>query len=314
LVTPLVALALNALLPLLYHVRYLVAILPAGALLVAYGLRHVFWWPLAAVLLVCLIAVQLITYDQFWPGKPTWESAVRSMLAVRQPGEPSLTYIADCCVEAYYDRQLGLRNGATLDLSSRRCGPAEMRDRVDSLKNAPSVWLVMPSNLPETWEAAWVLADGRGVGYRDGVELVRFYRFDRESGDALRFRFGDLLRYDGGVVSPRSASPGESVCVDVALAALAAMDGSYSAGVHVVDANNALVTQLDGGIGVLEPGDRARISRCLDLPAHIESGDYYLHLVVYDWITVERLSVIEGGADGVSWGDALVFSSVTVTE
>jgi hypothetical protein len=314
LVTPLVALGLNLWIPVFYHVRYLVAILPAGALLVAYGLRHVLWRPLAVLLLLCLVAVHLVTYDRLWPAKPPWEPTVRRALAARQPSEPSLTYIADCCVEVYYDRQLGIRDGAALDLSSRRHGPTEVRDRVASLEDTPSVWLIMPSNLPETWEAAWALAENRSVGYRDGVELMRFYRFDCENGDALRFRFGDLLRYEGGVVSPPRASAGESICVDVTLTALAAVDGSYSAGVHLVDASNALVAQSDGGLGVLAPGDQARVSRCLNLPAHAGPGDYYLHLVVYDWATVERLPVIEGGADGVPWGDALVFSAVTLVE
>jgi hypothetical protein len=315
LVTPIVALGLNLWTPAFYHVRYLVAILPAGALLVAYGLRHVFWRPLAALLLLCLVAVQFATYDRFWPAKPPWEPAVQRMLAARKPGEPSLTYIADCCVEAYYDRQLGIGDGGALDLSTRRHSPAEVRKRVASLEDAPSVWLFMPSNLPETWEAAWALvADGHGVGYRDGVELMRFYRFDRGGGDPLRFRFGDLLCYEGGAVSPRRASPGESICVDVGLTALTVVDGSYSAGVHVVDMSNALVAQSDGGIGVLAPGDRVRVSRCLDLPASVEPGDHYLHLIVYNWTTVERLPVVEGGVVGVGWGDALVFSAMTVVE
>jgi hypothetical protein len=313
-VTPLAALALNVWMPLLYHVRYLIAILPAGALLVAYGLRHVFRRLLALVLLACLVGVQFVAYDRFWPGKPSWEPTVRRMIAARQPGEPSLTYIADCCVEAYYDGHLGIRDGAALDLSARRHSPAEVRDRVASLAGAPSVWLIMPGNLPETWDAAWALADGRGIGYRDGVELMRFYRFDRDADDALRFRFGDLLRYDGGAANPQRVSPGGSVCVDVALTALMAVDGSYSAGVHLVDAGNALVAQWDGGIAESSAGERVRVAPCLDIPAGTPAGDYHLHLVVYDWATVERLPVIEGGAEGVLWGDALLFSATTVVE
>jgi hypothetical protein len=311
LVTPLVALVINIWVPLFYHVRYLIAILPAGALLVAYGLRHVFWRPLAFALLACLIGVQLVTYGQFWPAKPPWEPTVRRMIAARGPGEPSLVYIADCCVEAYYDRQFGIRDAATLDLSSRRHTSAEVEAFVASLETAPSVWVIMPANLPETWDAIWTLDADRHVGYRDSVELMFFYRFDREGGDDLQFRFGDLLRYDGGTVDSRSARPGDLVCADVELTALAQVDGAYSAGVHLVDAANVLRAQHDEGIGVLEPGEQAHISRCLRLPADIEPGDYALHLVVYNWATVERLPVVEGG---VSWGDALVFSSLTVVE
>jgi hypothetical protein len=314
LVTPVVALVLNVWVPLFYHVRYLIATLPAGALLVAYGLRHVFWRPLACLLLLALVYTQLVTFDRFWPGKSPWDSTVRQMVDVRRPEEPSLTYIADCCVEAYYDRQFGIKNGFALDLSSRRHSAAEVRELVASLDAAPSVWLVMPTNLPETWEAIWALAADRHVGYRDGVEFMSFYRFDREGGDGLRFRFGDLLRYDGGVVDLGSARPGGQVCAGVNLTALAPVDGSYSAGVHLVHPSDVLMAQSDEGIGVLVPGEQACISRCLHLPADIEPGDYSLHLVIYNWATIERLPVVEGGADGVSWGDALMFSAVTVVE
>jgi hypothetical protein len=314
LVTPLAALTLNIWVPLFYHARYLSAILPAGALLVAYGLRHVFWRPLACLLLLALVCTQFVTFDRFWPGKPPWEPTVRRMVAARQPEEPSLTYIADCCVEAYYDRQFGIRNEAALDLSSRRHSSAEVGELVASLDAAPSVWLIMPANLPEMWDAIWALAADRRVGYRDSVELMFFYRFDREGGDDLQFRFGDLLRYDGGVVDPTSARQGERVCAEVNLTALAPVDGSYSAGVHLVHPAGVLMTQSDEGVGVLDPGERVSVSRCLYLPADIEPGDYSLHLVIYNWTTIERLPVVEGGADGIFMGDALVFSTVTVAE
>lgn len=74
------------------------------------------------------------------------------------------------------------------------------------------------------------------------------------------------------------------------------------------------MAQADEGVGVLGPDEQVRILRCLHLPADIEPGDYSLHLVIYNWDTIERLPVVEGGADGVSWGDALVFSAVTVIE
>jgi len=314
LVTPLVALVLNIWVPLFYHVRYLIAILPAGALLVAYGLRHVFWRPLAYFLLLVFVCTQFVTFDRFWPAKPPWEPTVRRMVAARWPEEPSVTYIADCCVESYYDHQFGIRNGAALDLSSQWHSPAEVRELVASLDAAPSVWLVMPANLPETWDAIWALAADRSVGYRDGVELMLFYRFDREGGDDLRFRFGNLLRYDGGVIDSTSARRGEQVCAEVSLTALAPVDGSYSAGVHLVNPAGVLMAQSDEGIGVLDPGEQVSALRCLHLPADIEPGNYSLHLVTYNWVTIERLPVFEGGADGVSWGDALVFSTVTVAK
>jgi hypothetical protein len=189
-----------------------------------------------------------------------------------------------------------------------------VQELVASLDAAPSVWLIMPANLPEMWDAIWALAADRHVGYRDSVELMFFYRFDREGGDDLQFRFGDLLRYDGGVVDLKSARQGERICAEVSLTALAPVDGSYSVGVHLVHPAGVLMAQSDEGIGVLNPGERVSASRCLYLPADIEPGDYSLHLVIYNWATIERLPIIEGGVDGIFLGDALVFSTVTVAE
>jgi hypothetical protein len=87
----------------------------------------------------------------------------------------------------------------------------------------------------------------------------------------------------------------------VELTALQVVDGSYSVGVHLVDADNALVAQWDGGVAELAVEERVRVSPCLDIPMDTRAGEYHLHLVVYNWATIERLPVLEGGADGVSW-------------
>jgi hypothetical protein len=353
LLTPLLVLALNAWIASLYEMRYVIAILPAVALLLAYGLRHVFWPSLALGLLLWIIGTSLSLYRPFWPPRTPWGAgeAIQAV-AARKPNEPSLVMIVDPHgLEAHFERHVGLRNEAALDLSGRRHSPAEVRALVASLEAAPSVWLMLPSNVGETWVAAAALDAGRHVGYRDHAGHVLFYRFDRGERDRmlfehefhewandtnftilwkaireirkfvpfvireanLRFRFGDALRYEGRLLPDLPLfRPGEPFCPQVALAALRGLDGSHSFGLHLVNAAHTLVAQHDAGIGARAAGERVQLAPCLDLPADLPPGDYYLHLSVYTWADGERLPLLEGGAADVSWGDALVLGAVTV--
>jgi hypothetical protein len=129
----------------------------------------------------------------------------------------------------------------------------------------------------------------------------------------LRFRFGDVLRYEGRLLSDLPPfRPGEPFCPQVALTALRELDGSHSFGLHLVNAANTLIAQHDAGIGVRVAGEQVRLDPCLDLPADLPPGDYYLHLIVYTWADGKRLPLLEGGNADVSWGDALVLGAVTV--
>ena len=143
LLTPLVGLALNTWGVPFYHVRYAIAVLPAVALLVAYGIRQVWWRPIAMLLLLWFVYVSLSAYQQLWPAKTSWDlNIIRQAIETRRPGEPSLVMIArDYSVEAYVDRQLSIRNSDTLDPSERRYSPAEIKALVGSLDTAPAVCL-----------------------------------------------------------------------------------------------------------------------------------------------------------------------------
>src|SRR5258706_11113318 len=103
--------------------------LPAGALLLAYGLRWVGFpkifdrMGLQAVLIIVLVLwiaqTQLTIYPELWPEKPPWEPTIRAMVAARNPLDPTITDIAPYSPVAYYDRQLKIRQGVSLDLSWR---------------------------------------------------------------------------------------------------------------------------------------------------------------------------------------------------
>ena len=205
LLTPVILFALNAWYAPLFQIRYTIAILPAGALLVAYGLRHM-WLPryrcvytaLALFLLLWIGYTQLAMYGELWPEKPRWDEAVRQAGAARDPLEPAITGIADKSVAAYYSRHFGLDDGIAIDMAWRDHTPEEVNHRVAVLDDTPSVWTFMSTSHPQTWDVVVALSDGRDVGYRDTVMNMIFYRFDRAGNPdrSWRFRFGSKLRYD----------------------------------------------------------------------------------------------------------------------
>ncbi len=323
---PVALLALNAWVAPVYQVRYTITLLPAGALLAAYALRRlrlpgigsrpaVTLQVLSAAVLVYL---QLAAYPALWPGKPNWEAALRQMIAVRLPLEPTMTDFAPYSPAAYYARQLPVRQGISLDLSWRLHSIGELRDLAAVFDNLPSVWVALPTNTAKTWHLAALLDAGRGAGYRASLVNMIFYRFDRERAGDLRFRFGDRLR----VVSGTSAAAqfdterGDDVCVTFILETLAPLDGLYSAGLHLVDLSGTQsIAQQDIGLGIHDTGETVRFTPCLTIPTGAAPGYYHLELAVYNWSTGERLPVMEiGGGEGVAWGDVMRLAAVNVSE
>jgi hypothetical protein len=314
LLTPLVVLSMNAWKPHTYEPRYVIGVLPAVALLIAYGIRHAAWKPLAVIALIGIVGTNLVAYRWFWPPRTPWGLAnAGQAVETRRSGEPTLVAIVEPYgLESHYDKHLKLRNADAVDLSGRRHSPAEIRAIVATLDAEPAIWVMMPNNLAETWAAVAALDTHRHVGYRNNAAHLLFYRFDRGDYDDLTFSFDDKLCYGGELFagSPVVQS-GEQLCVEVTLTAESALDGSYSYGVHLVDVSNTLVAQHDEGLNTRSAGERITLAPCLKIPPDLPPGDYYLHLVVYTWADGKRLPLLEGGA-GVPWGDALVFDTVTI--
>ncbi len=327
LLTPLALLALNAWVAPVYQVRYTIAILPAGALLLAYGLRwsgdikHPFAKYLKPVSLIVLLSMvvlsQLNSYRALWPGKPPWETTIRTVIAARDPLEPTITDLAPYSPSAYYDRMLGLRQGVSLDLSWRIHNAGEIRDLLHLFDNTPSVWVALPVNTAKTWHITAGLDAERGIGYRNSLMNMIFYRFDQGKSDDLRYRFGDLLRYEAG---PGAADhfvvrAGEQLCLDLTMTTLGTFDGSYSLGLHLLDLSGTRgVAQWDAGLGVLDAGDKLELRPCLEISPSLTPDHYHLQLLVYKWASpLERLPVVEdGGGEIVGWGDALSMGAVDI--
>jgi hypothetical protein len=330
LLTPAALLALNAWVAPVYQVRYSIAMLPAGALLLAWGLRHItlpkrvilqnrqvipIQMAVSAALLVWTLYMQLSIYSELWPGKPPWGPTIAAMAAARKPLEPTITDIADYSPTAYYDRQLHLRQGISLDLSWRLHTAAEAFQIANLFKNEPSVWVALPVNTAKSWHIITTLAADRRVGYRESLVNMVFYRFDKGTPGNLRFRFGDVLRYERGPDANRliRLRAGETLCTNLGFTALGDTS-AYSAGLHLVDiTGNRIPAAWDGGVGSAAAEEPVMLSPCVMVPPDTPPGHYHLELVVYDWRSLKRLLVIEDGAGGgLSWGDVLMLEAVDV--
>jgi Dolichyl-phosphate-mannose-protein mannosyltransferase len=334
LMTPLVLLAINAWSRPIFQIRYTIAILPAWALLVAYGLRFSFqrsavsgqqntkkrsaifsvafvplWFKfiLPIALLIWLAYTQLAMYTQFWPDKPRWEQAVHQMTAIRQPLEPAITSITPQSPATYYDRQYGIRQGITLDLSWRWQETEDIRGYVAHVANAPSVWAIMPSNAVSTWDAVAGLLDDRHIGYRDSVMNMIFYRFDAGAGDLLNFRFGDALAYDSGIGHQLYARAGEPFCFDTSLTALKSLE-SEKIEWQLTQGYGTVRAALSAEIGSHPAGEAINFSPCIEIPLDTPLGTHHLRMSIMD---DAPLPVIE--SENLYWGEQLVLAQVSVS-
>ncbi|MGB0388909.1 MAG: glycosyltransferase family 39 protein [Ardenticatenaceae bacterium] len=317
LLTPLIILSLNAWLAPLYQVRYMIAILPTVALLTAYGLRHLFWQPLGVPILLCFVSMQLMAYPHFWPPKaPKGIERAKLAMAARQPDEPSLVMIVQpSSLEAYYDRHLGFRNEAALDLSAQRYSYAELEQIVASLEKEASVWVIMPSNIGETWLVTALLDKDRHIGYRDHAAHLLFYRFDQGNKDNLQFYFGDKLRLESSLLpSLPPLQPSDPFCLEVSLKTLTRLDNRYSYGLHLVNRDNVLLAQHDEGLGARSANETIQLKPCLKIPPDLPPDEYQLHLVVYNWADGQRLPLHEKDQTALYWGDALVLGKAELRE
>jgi hypothetical protein len=339
LVTPMVLLLVNALARPLYQVRYVIAILPAFALLMAYGLRWVgdfttqaprqgAAWRVALQvgLLLALIVPQVGNDAAIWPGKPAWEPTIRAMIAARDPLEPTLTDLAPYSPAAYYDRHLGLRQGVSLDLSWWLHPFDELLRLVTTFDREDAVWVALPVNTAKSWHLVGLIAAERGATYRAALQNMIFYRFQRGAGAALQFRFGQVARYAGGAGAAERliGERGEALCPPIQLEVLPDPPcgdtgatcppdlASWSVGLHIVDiTGNRSIAQWDGGLeAFLREG-----APCLLIPPEAPAGHYHLELSLYNWMSGARLLVIEdGGGEPVGWGDVLRLAAVDVIE
>jgi 4-amino-4-deoxy-L-arabinose transferase-like glycosyltransferase len=318
LLPPILLLAANGYGLAIFQLRYLIAIVPIWALLVAYALSEL-WIPflknpalkmvLSLTLLLWISYTQIATFREFWPEKPRWREASSLASEARQPLEPALVYLDERSPFAYYALEDGLLNGLNLRISWREFPPEEIANIGEKFGNADSVWAFVAMQAPESWDAVAALSENRGLAYRDSVQWTIYYRFDANSADALSFNFAETLAYQSPFYQHFESAVGESLCVPIRLEALQDSSEEYSIGLHLTRGYNEVLNQADIGLGSFQAGEILEPEFCLTIP---EAGTFHLRLVIYDWREpLRRLPLMERD---LLWGDYLMLGTVTTNE
>lgn len=322
LVTPLALLILNTWILGMYQVRYSLGVLPAGALLVAWGITSppippIRWrggvkqsaTGVRLIFLAVLLYTQLTVYPAVWPPKSRWDEAVRLMTETRRALEPAITAIPAHTPAAYYDRVYGIRRGISLDLAWRWQEPSDMAAYVEHMRKADSVWVVMPSTYVSTWDGLRNLLAERHVGYRDTVMDMIFYRLDSGEAGDLAFRFADQWRYDGGIRHHLYAVPGEDFCFSLSLTALANIAPGSTIDFELTQGYGTVRAKITQDLGTYAAGDTAELTPCIPVPPDNPAGPHHLRARIY-YANGQALPLLEG--DDLYWGDILIFALVSV--
>ncbi len=328
LLTPAVLLALNAWVLPVYQIRYVIAVLPALALLSAAGIDHLSrfprlarWHPYLPPLLVIVITgfwlgINQTNFRWFWAAKPDWTAPIQQVIQSRQPLEPIITDLAAHDPAAYYADHLGLRSGLALDLSWRLHHLTEIHQIVERLNDEPVLWVALPSNTAKSWQIMTELDRTRQVSYRASYQNIIFYRFEGRGANDLAFQFGEQLALVNAPTAEQlmAVQPGAEVCATLELRALQTIDERYSIGLHLVDwTGNRSIAGWDGGLGAHHAGDSFSLTPCLTVPSDALPGYHYLQWIIYDWSTLQRLPVIEASAEPpLTWGEVMVLAAVDV--
>lgn len=287
------------------HLRYLILILPAWAILLAAGvdalrgpwanpLRQVAAWGLVILLAIAHLGIN----DSLWPDKPDWRTASEQASIARLNTQPALINISHSSPAAYYARRFDLLRGINIDFGWTIRTPEEMRALAATFDNTPAVWLIAPGSDPAAWDA--IAAYDRPISYRDTVQGMIYYGFDSGAsmGSRLAFMFGDAFAYLGPLDLREEITPGDSLCLDRVLAPRTDQQ-DYTLGLYLTRGYSELLAQAD------LPAQAG--PACIDLPDDLPAGEYHLRVAVYEQSTLQRLPVMEvGGEIRLLWGDFVV--------
>lgn len=321
---PAALLLINLARPPLFQLRYVIGVLPAGALLVGCALARSLdaraKLPLRLIaggIALAIVVQQLVFYGLYFPPKPRWNAAAAAYGAARTADQPAITAIMPQSPLAYYDLQIGLRRGISLDLAWRWHEPPEMQAFVDQLANAESVWLVMPSGDARTWDAAAaLLAQGRQIGYRDSVMATIFYRFDIGAGDQSPFDFrfvtgerAHLFSYTGSIGAQFYAVAGEPFCFDLPLRRVADTGSAHHVQITLTQGQGTIRAEQSVAVPAFTQPEQAQ---CVPMPPDAPSGLYHLRIGVED-ADRRALHLLEG-AEAHYWGEQIIIGTVSVSQ
>jgi hypothetical protein len=129
--------------------------------------------------------------------------------------------------------------------------------------------------------------------------------------------FADVLQLAGSTL-PAQITPGGVLSVELYWQVLAPIPADYTVFVHVLDAGDQIVAQLDrppgGGTSptsTWREGQTLRDTYPVPLPADLPPGDYRVRIGLYTWPDLTRQMITVAGQPA---GDSLILGAFRVTE
>lgn len=322
------ALIVNAIIPFMVNLRYLLLLWVPLALIVALGIDRINRAGIAAgVMLLVWGGAGLYQslnpafiedqFGQIYRQPAAGFHAARDMLNVRaQPGDMALFHIIppgyepfNYFVLGYYMDETPFRYDQIERMNNTTAGSDNeyLPDIRASLGDAGAVWTLINPVLPTTQRSNIVDYVLRTEYLTCGVVLSRA---DMETTLYVRpvhqSPHGTFTAADGGAVSVWDVQRGGQIGGSYSLALAWDIDGRippqrYSIAVQLTAENGVPVTQADIPLPDVRPQACTHLSLPLD---NVPAGEYALNLIVYDWQTGERLTVRDG--------DMLPLNPVTV--
>ncbi len=301
-ITPLGLFAINGTGRAVLVARYMLVSMPALALFCAFGLRHLPTTPsllsrfkletagaiVTMFLLAWIIVIQLTSYSTYWGDKPRWQSALEQLETIREADEPAIISLAPHNVASYYARQYDFKAGISIDVGWTDFVPEQLYDFVDRVQSAESIWAILPSDSAKTWYAIPHLAEGRTIGYRDSVQNMVFYRFDRDDNAqsaTLDLSFyaegiGNLFAYRSGIGHHYFAEEGSEFCFPIMLEASQDVPADWHLLVSLTQGFNVPRAESTFDLPEFATGDVYDETLCLDVPTDAPRGPYLLRVAL----------------------------------
>lgn len=241
------------------QLRYLIPMLSAWSIIIAYLLSEM-WIPFIKNPRVGLVLTifftgwiaytQIATYHIHWVAKPDWRSSAMTARDSRDAQEPALVYLDARSPLTYYDTQMGLLDGVSIDFHWRDFTALEIQQITDRLDNSPVVWSFLEMQAPTSWDIIAEIHANRGVSYRDSVQGTILYAFDENSDAQLAFTFGTsgethLFAYNDDNIRQYTFNSSNEICVLVILDSLSDVDELYTLNLQLIRGYNEVIAHSE---------------------------------------------------------------------
>lgn len=296
------------------QLRYLIPILSAWSVIIAYLLSEM-WIPflknqrvglaLTVFFTGWIAYTQVATYHIHWVAKPDWRLSAMTARDNRDVQEPALVYLDARSPLTYYDTQMGLLDGISIDFRWREFTAQELEQIIARVNNAPVVWSFLEMQAPTSWDIIAEMTSNRGISYRDSVQGTILYAFDENSDEQLSFTFGingetQQFAYDNDDISQYEFDSNNEICVEIDLDALGDIDDSYMLRLQLIRGYNEVIAQSEAVVTNYLSGDSIEERLCITADPE---ANLHLGLMIVSQDNNPPLYLME---NNLLWGNRLI--------